>query len=131
ESFTKLLERTDVATSLPESDELLARIAADVTAQLDTAGAESTRLGADVALLRDAVVELDAQHTQAEVLNALVARAANFAPRVVLFAVKEANALGGAARGFEESGNTAIRGLSVSLQSDTVLRAALNSQQTF
>ncbi|HEV8487210.1 MAG TPA: hypothetical protein VGV87_26925 [Blastocatellia bacterium] len=130
ESFTKLLERTDVATALPESDELLARIAADITTQLDTAGAESSRLGADIALLRDSIVELDAQHTQAEVLNALVARAANFAPRVVLFVVKGTNALAWAARGFEE-GNTAIRGLSVSLQSDTVLRAALNSQQTF
>ena len=131
ESFTKLLERTDVATALPESDELLARIAADVTAQLDTAGAESSRLGADIALLRDSVVELDAQHTQAEVLNALVARAANFAPRVVLFVVKGTNALAWAARGFEEGGNTAIRGLSISIQSDTVLRSALNSQQTF
>ena len=131
ESFTRLLERTDIATSLPESDELLAQIAADVTAQLDTAGAESSRLGADIALLRDSVVELDGQHTQAELLNALVARAANFAPRVVLFVVKGTNALAWAARGFEEAGNTAIRGLSVSLQSDTVLRAALNSQQTF
>ena len=130
ESFTKLLERTDVATALPESDELLARIAADITTQLDTAGAESSRLGADIALLRDSIVELDAQHTQAEVLNALVARAANFAPRVVLFVVKGTNALAWAARGFEE-GNTAIRGLSVSLQSDTVLRTVLNSQQTF
>ena len=131
ESFTRLLERTDVATSLPEADELLAQISADVTAQLDIAGAESSRLGADIALLRDSVVELDAQHTQAEVLNALVARAANFAPRIVLFVVKGTNALAWAARGFEEAGNTAIRGLSVSLQSDTVLRTALNSQQTF
>jgi hypothetical protein len=48
----------------------------------------------------------------------------------VFFVVKGTNALAWAARGFEE-GNTAIRGLSVSLQSDTVLRAALNSQQTF
>jgi len=49
----------------------------------------------------------------------------------VLFVVKGTNALAWAARGFEENGNTAIRGLSVSLQSETVLRAALNSQQTF
>ena len=129
DSFTKLLERTDVAAS-PDSDGLMAQIAAEVTAQVDTAGAESTRLGADIALLRDSVVELDAQRTQAEVLNALVARAANFASRVVLFVVKGPNALAWAARGFDE-GSNAIRGLSISLQSDTVLRAALNSQQTF
>jgi hypothetical protein len=82
--------------------------------------------------LRDSVAELDEQRTQAEVLNALVARAANFAPRVVLFVVKGASGLAWAARGFEETvGNNAIRGLSVSLQSDTVLQSVLNSQQTF
>jgi hypothetical protein len=132
ESFTRLLERTDIAATMSESDEALAHIAAEVTAQVDQASAESVRLGADIALLRDSVAELDEQRTQAEVLNALVARAANFVPRVVLFVVKGANALAWAARGLDESaGNTSIRGLSIQLQSDTVLRAALNSQQTF
>ncbi len=132
ESFTRLLERTDAAATMPDSDEMLTQIEAEVSAQIDQAGAESARLGADIALLRDSVVELDQQSTQAEVLNALVARAANFAPRVVLFVVKSGNALAWAARGFEEHlGNNNVRGLSVSLQSDTLLKAALNSQQTF
>jgi hypothetical protein len=132
ESFTRLLERTDVAATMSESDEALAHISAEVNAQVDQASAESVRLGADIALLRDSVAELDEQRTQAEVLNALVARAANFAPRVVLFVVKGANALAWAARGLDEStNNTSIRGLSIPLQSDTVLRAALSSQQTF
>ncbi|HEX5733449.1 MAG TPA: GAF domain-containing protein [Blastocatellia bacterium] len=132
ESFTRLLERTDAAASMPDSDEMLTQIEAEVSAQIDQAGAQSVRLGADIALLRDSVVELDQQSTQAEVLNALVARAANFAPRVVLFVVKSGNALAWAARGFEEHlGNNNVRGLSVSLQSDTLLKAALNSQQTF
>ncbi|HKP85747.1 MAG TPA: hypothetical protein VJZ26_06610 [Blastocatellia bacterium] len=132
ESFNRLLERTDAVATVPESDEGLAQIAAEVNAQVDSAGAESVRLGADIALLRDSVSELDQQRTQAEVLNALVARAANFAPRVVLFVVKGATALAWAARGTDEANNAAsIRGMSVSLQSDTVLRAALNSQQTF
>lgn len=132
ESFTRLLERTDAAANMPDSDEMLTQIEAEVSAQIDRAGAESVRLGADIALLRDSVVELDQQTTQAEVLNALVARAANFAPRVVLFVVKSGNALAWAARGFEEHlGNNSVRGLSVPLQSDTLLRAALNSQQTF
>jgi len=132
ESFNRLLERTDAAATMPESDEGLAQIAAEVHAQVDSAGAESVRLGADIALLRDSVSELDQQRTQAEVLNALVARAANFAPRVVLFVVKGPTALAWAARGMDESNSAAsIRGMSVSLQSDTVLRAALNSQQTF
>ena len=132
ESFTRLLERTDAAANMPDSDEMLTQIEAEVSAQIDRAGAESVRLSADIALLRDSVVELDQQATQAEVLNALVARAANFAPRVVLFVVKSGNALAWAARGFEEHlGNNSVRGLSVPLQSDTLLRAALNSQQTF
>jgi hypothetical protein len=132
ESFTRLLERTDAAATMSESDEALGQISAEVNAQVDQASAESVRLGADIALLRDSVAELDEQNTQAEVLNALVARAANFAPRVVLFVVKGANALAWAARGLDESANnTSIRGLSIPLQSDTVLRAALSSQQTF
>lgn len=132
DSFNRLLERTDVAASMGDEDEAFAQIAAEVTAQIDQAGAASVRLGADIALLRDSVAELDEQHTQAEVLNALVARAANFAPRVVLFVVKGGNAVAWAARGLDDSAaNSSIRGMSISLQSDTVLRAALNSQQTF
>jgi hypothetical protein len=132
ESFNRLLEQTDAAASMPDQDEALAQIAAEVTGQIDEAGAESVRLGADIALLRDSVAELDVQRTQAEVLNALVARAANFAPRVVLFVVKGGNAVAWAARGLDDgAANSSIRGTSISLESDTVLRAALNSQQTF
>jgi hypothetical protein len=132
DSFNRLLEQTEVAASMPDQDESLSQITAEITAQVDQAGAESVRLGADIALLRDSVAELDAQRTQAEVLNALVARAANFAPRVVLFVVKGANAVAWAARGLDDgSANTAIRGTSIPLDSDTVLRAALNSQQTY
>jgi hypothetical protein len=130
ESFNGLLERTDVATSQEGEDEAFAQIAAEVTAQIDHAAAESVRLGADIALLRDSVAELDEQRTQAEVLNALVGRAANFAPRVVLFVVKGANAVAWAARGLDDGGGP-IRGMSIPLQSDTVLRAAFSSQQTF
>jgi len=132
ESFTRLLEQTDVAASMPDQDEAFAQIAAEVTAEIDHAGTESVRLGADIALLRDSVAELDEQRTQAEVLNSLVARAANFAPRVVLFVVKGGNAVAWAARGLDDSTvNTSIRGTSISLDSDTVLGAALNSQQTY
>lgn len=131
ESFTRLLERTDAAATVPEADPLVAQIAAQVTADIDQATTSSVRLGADIALLRDSVAELDEQRNQAEVLNTLVARASNFAPRVVLFVVKGGNALAWAARGFDDGvGNTSIRGLSVSLQPDTVLRSAVNASQT-
>jgi hypothetical protein len=130
ESFNGLLERTDVATSQQGEDEAFAQIAAEVTAQIDHSAAESVRLSADIALLRDSVAELDEQRTQAEVLNALVGRAASFAPRVVLFVVKGGNAVAWAARGLDEGGGP-IRGMSIPLQSDTVLHAAFSSQQTF
>lgn len=132
DSFNRLLERTDAAGSLEESDESLGQIAAEVGAQIDQAGAESVRLGADIALLRDSVAELDEQKSQADVLNSLVARAANFAPRLVLFVVKGTNALAWAARGLDDSNDAGqIRGLSISLQADTALRTALHSQHTF
>lgn len=132
ESFTRLLERTDSAANIPPTDESLTQISAEVAAEIGQASTESVRATADIALLRDSVAELDQQQTQAEVLNALVARAANFAPRIVLFVVKGNSALAWAARGLEESGgNASVRGLTVPLQSDTLLRASLSSQQTF
>ena len=132
ESFTRLLEQTDSASSVPEGDEMLGRIAAEVAAQIGQASTESVRRTSDIALLRDSVAELDQQQSQAEVLNALVARTANFAPRVVLFVVKGTNALAWAARGLEDgAGGASIRGLSVPLQSDTAIRAALSARETF
>ena len=95
-------------------------------------GAESVRLGADIALLRDSVAELDQQRTQAEVLNALVARAANFAPRVVLFVVKGGNAVAWAARGLDDSAaNTSIRERRYLWTRIQSWGPALNSQQTY
>ncbi len=130
-SFTRLLERTDAAATLPEAEPLIAQLAAQVTAEIDQATTSSVRLIADIALLRDSVSELNEQRNQAEVLNTLVARAANFAPRVVLFVVKGGNALAWAARGFDDNvGNSSIRGLSLSLQSDTALHAAVSASQT-
>ncbi len=130
-AFTTLLESTDAATAIPESDLSLSRISAEIEAQIGQASAEGAKLGSDLALLRDSVDEIGQQQTQAEVLNALVERVANFAPRVVLFVVKGSNALGWAARGFDDTiGNATTRGLSISLQSNTILQAAINSLET-
>jgi len=132
QAFTTLLEQTDAAASVPESDQTLARISAEIQGRVGQANAESARLGSDLALLRDSVDDLGSKSTQSDVLNSLVDRLAGFAPRLVLFVVKGASALGWAARGFDEGpGNGSVRGLAVSLQSDTILRLALNTQQTF
>ncbi|MBK6428086.1 MAG: hypothetical protein IPF82_18455 [Blastocatellia bacterium] len=131
-----VLERLHGSTSgtsfnLQESP-ALDQISAEIAAQVGQAAAESSRLSGDLALLRDSVVDIDSQSTQADVLNALVERAYNFAPRVVLFVVKGDDAIAWAARGFDdELGDDAVRGLSVALGSDTMLGAVLHGQTTF
>jgi len=136
EEIGSVLERLHGATSgtsfnLQESP-ALDQISAEIAAQVGQAAAESSRLSGDLALLRDSVVDIDSQSSQADVLNALVERAYNFAPRVVLFVVKGDDAIAWAARGFDdEQGDDAVRGLTVALGSDTMLGAVLNGQTTF
>src|SRR5215218_7573882 len=101
---------------------------------IETAAAESTRARAssDIALIKAAVDELNAQHTQAEVLNALVNRAAAFAPRVAFFVVKGDRATGWRARGLEGTvGDDSVRELSLPLQSDTLLGEVARTRSTW
>jgi hypothetical protein len=129
ESFTRLLEQTDAASTISDTDELVAQVNREIGEVI--AASPPAVPSVDIALLRDSVAELDEQTTQADVLNTLVDRASSFAPRVVLFVVKGTNALAWAARGFEDGvGNASIRGLSISLHSDTVLSSAFNSLHT-
>jgi GAF domain-containing protein len=124
----------DIAATPAASDDgaTLDQLSAEITARIGQAAAESSRLSGDLALLRDSVVDIDSQVTQADVLNALVERAYNFAPRVVLFVVKGEDAIAWAARGFEdEIGDVAVRGLSVSTRSDTLIGSVLHAQSTY
>ena len=147
EWFTSLLEKTDAASTIGDSDESLQEILgevaslkaeADAAVEAATASAASAAAAVqpqptsvDVDVLRDAIVRLDEQTTQADVLNTLVEQVSTFAPRVVLFVVKGNNALAWAARGFDDGvSNTSIRGLSVSLQSPSVLSTAFETLQT-
>jgi len=101
---------------------------------IETAAAESTRARAssDIALIKAAVDELDAQHTQAEVLNALVNRAAAFAPRVAFFVVKGERATGWRARGLEGTvGDDSVRELSLATGSDTLLGEVVRTRSTW
>jgi hypothetical protein len=101
---------------------------------IEAAAAESTRARAssDIALIKAAVDELDAQHTQAEVLNALVNRAAAFAPRVAFFVVKSDRATGWRARGLEGTvGDDSVRELSLAVGSDTLLGEVVRARSTW
>ncbi|MFL6255225.1 MAG: GAF domain-containing protein [Pyrinomonadaceae bacterium] len=101
---------------------------------IETAAAESSRARAssDIALIKAAVDELDAQHTQAEVLNALVNRAAAFAPRVAFFVIKSERATGWRARGLEGTiGDDSVRELSLAIDSDTLLGEVVRARSTW
>ena len=101
---------------------------------IEAAAAESTRARAssDIALIKAAVDELDAQHTQAEILNALVNRAAAFAPRVAFFVVKNERATGWRARGLEGTvGDDSVRELSLGVEADTLLGEVVRTRSTW
>jgi hypothetical protein len=101
---------------------------------IEAAAAESARARAssDIALIKAAVDELDAQHTQAEILNALVNRAAAFAPRVAFFVVKNERATGWRARGLEGTvGDDSVRELSLAVESDTLLGEVVRARSTW
>jgi hypothetical protein len=101
---------------------------------IEAAAAEGTRARAssDIALIKAAVDELDAQHTQADILNALVNRSAAFAPRVAFFVLKNDRATGWRARGLAGTvGDDAVRELSLSTHSDTLLGEVARTRSTW
>jgi hypothetical protein len=86
----------------------------------------------DVALLKAAVEDIDAQRSQADILNALVNRAASFAPRVAFFVVKNERATGWRARGLEGTvGDNGVREISLPLSTDSALARVYHSRETW
>ncbi|HEV2836260.1 MAG TPA: hypothetical protein VGW58_13125 [Pyrinomonadaceae bacterium] len=101
---------------------------------IEHAAAESSRAKAssDMALVKSAITEINEQKSQADILKALVNRAASFAPRVAFFVVKGEHATGWRGRGFEGTvGDQAIPQISMSLSSDTVIGSAAKSLSTW
>ncbi|MCA1613427.1 MAG: hypothetical protein LC800_04560, partial [Acidobacteria bacterium] len=86
----------------------------------------------DMALLKAAVEDIDHQRSQADILNALVNRAASFAPRVAFFVIKNERATGWRARGLEGTvGDDSVREISLPLASDTVLGRVYSARETW
>ncbi|HEV2762494.1 MAG TPA: GAF domain-containing protein [Pyrinomonadaceae bacterium] len=101
---------------------------------IETAAAENTRTrqSSEVAILKAAVEDLNAQQTQADILNALVNRAARFAPRVAFFVVKQERATGWRARGLEGTvGDDSVREISLPLSAETLLGEAVRARRTW
>ncbi|HEV7858220.1 MAG TPA: hypothetical protein VGO91_06285 [Pyrinomonadaceae bacterium] len=101
---------------------------------IEEAAAESsqTKSGSDTALIKAAIEDLDDQRTQADILNTLVNRAAAFAPRVAFFVIRNEQAMGWRARGFEGTiGDEGVRGITLPLSADTPLSDVARSRATW
>ncbi len=101
---------------------------------VELASSQTTRAKAssDMAIVKSAITEINEQKSQAEVLKALVNRAASFAPRVAFFVIKGDTASGWRGRGFEGSvGDQSVQQISLPLNSDTVISSAAKSLTTW
>jgi hypothetical protein len=136
EAFTRLLERMDGATQTDQS--VAVAIAEHLrgarNAGIEVAAAESSRARAssDIAIIKAAIDDLESQHTQADILNALVNRAVSFAPRIAFFVVKNDRATGWRARGLEGTvGDDAVREISMPLTSDTLVSEVVRTRSSW
>jgi hypothetical protein len=136
EAFNRLLETMDAAA---RSGEDIAIVVSDHLRHarnegIAEAAAESarTRQSSDLALVKAAVEDLEQQGSQADILNALVNRAAAFAPRIAFFVIKNERATGWRARGLEGTvGDDSVREISLPLTSDNVLSDVVRTRSVW
>ncbi|HEX5708363.1 MAG TPA: GAF domain-containing protein [Pyrinomonadaceae bacterium] len=96
------------------------------------AGSQRARASSDVALIKAAIDDLEERRTQSDVLNALVNRAASFAPRVAFFVVKNERVTGWRARGLEGTvGDDSVREISLPVSSETLLGEVARTRRTW
>jgi hypothetical protein len=128
ETLSALAERLAGGVGEGGAESLDVAISAHLRNARNVGADEATRSSAgagasgDVALLKAAVDDIDSQRTQADILHALVNRAASFAPRIAFFVVKNERATGWRARGLEGTvGDDSVREISLALDADTIL----------
>lgn len=136
EAFERLRERSSSETT--DNMYVAAAISEHMRAAhergIEEAAAESsqTRTGSDTALIKAAIEDLDDQRTQADILNTLVNRAAAFAPRVAFFVIRNEQAMGWRARGFEGTiGDEGVREIALPLSAETPLSEVARSRATW
>lgn len=108
--------------------------AAEEKVAAEHAAAEKARqkISENIGLLRNAIVDLGKQKSQAEILKTLVGYASSLAPRVAFFVVKEGHTKGWRAFGFENTvGNDSINQIVLPLTNETLLGESVNSQTTW
>lgn len=135
ESMNQLLDRqSEVHLDGSLASSILEHLRSAYEEGIDFAATESARAKAssDMAIVKAAITELDEQRSQAEILKALVNRAAAFAPRVAFFVVKGEQISGWRARGFEGTvGDNAIQNINFALSAETVIGEVVNSGTTW
>src|SRR4029079_5763323 len=135
ESLANLLERqADVQTEGSLTTAIAEHLRAAHEKGIDLAVSESSRAKAssDMAIVKSAIMEVNDQRSQADILKTLVNRASSFAPRVAFFVIKGGEASGWRARGFEGTvGDNSIQSISLALESDTVIGNSARSLQTW
>jgi hypothetical protein len=135
ESLSSLLDRQgDVQMEGSLANSITEHLRAAHEKGVDLAAAESSRAKAssDMAIIKAAITEINEQKSQADILKALVNRAASFAPRVAFFVIKGEQASGWRGRGFEGAiGDDAIQQISLSLSADTVVGGVTKSLATW
>ncbi|MCA1592138.1 MAG: GAF domain-containing protein [Acidobacteria bacterium] len=136
EAFTRLSERigSDAQTDASLAVAVSEHIRNARNAGIEAAAEKSTRArsSSEIAIIKAAIDELDGQRTQSDILNALVNRAASFAPRVAFFVVKQERTTGWRARGLEGTvGDDAVREISLPLSSDTLLGEVVRTRSTW
>jgi hypothetical protein len=136
EAFERLRARS--ATEATDNMYVAAAISEHMRAAhergIEEAAAESsqTKSGSDTALIKAAIEDLDDQRTQADILNTLVNRAGAFAPRVAFFVIRNEQAMGWRARGFEGTiGDEGVREISLPLSAETPLSDVARSRATW
>jgi hypothetical protein len=101
---------------------------------IEMAASESARTQAssDMAIVKAAIEELEAQNSQADALKSLVNRASSFAPRVVFFVIKGEQVRGWRARGLQGSiGDDAVQQITFPLSADTMVSDVVKSRATW
>ncbi|MCM3904661.1 MAG: hypothetical protein ND866_23435 [Pyrinomonadaceae bacterium] len=135
ESLTRLLDRQgEVTLDGSVAASILEHLRAAHEEGIDLAASESSRAKAssDIAIVKAGVSEISEQSVQADVLKILVNRAASFAPRVAVFAIKNERAIGWRGRGFEGTvGDHTIQQISVAVSADTVIGDVARSRTTW
>ncbi len=138
EAFSNLLERAFQEETVPSESAIAATIAEHLRAAhergVELAAEESAKAQAanGIALLKAAIEDIDNQRSQADILSALVNRAASFAPRVAFFVVRNEMAQGWRARGLEGTvGDEAVRQAALLLTDDHAVSEAFRSQSTW